>query len=128
MRILLLSVCLLVTNGCFFNRAVVNRPLDAARIEQLEPGKSTAADVTALLGAPSNVVQLGKRSAYLYEHLNQKQAAFFIVVLTLRGVDSQADRCWVFFDEQNVLSHVATTLQSDTAEYTIPPFSFNDDE
>jgi hypothetical protein len=126
MRVLLLCVCLL-SSGCFFNRGVVNRPIDPLGIAKLEPGKSTAADVTAILGAPVNVVQLGRRSAYLYEHVQEKQSAFFIIILTLRGVDRQEDRCWVFFDEENVLTHVASTLQASTSEYNVPPFSFSTD-
>ena len=122
MRLLLSVLLLATTSGCFFNRSTVNPALSSEQIAQLEPGTSTAADVTRILGAPMRVVQLGRRSAYLYFHTHEKQAALFLIVISLRGVDSNQDRCWVFFDENDVLTHVGTTLEANETEYSIPPF------
>jgi len=115
---LLLAVALLP--GCFFNRTHINQPLDPQAIAQLTPGQTTAAEVVELLGAPNEVVQLGRKSAYRYQHDNQKIEGLWVIVLFLANRDKQADRAWVFFDENDVLTHVGATLDADKAEYRMP--------
>ncbi len=120
MKPLLLLVVLCLTPGCFLSRTYVNEPLTTEQLNSLQPGQSSARDVVEALGAPDEVVQLGRRSAYRYEHSQRKLAGFFLVVLGFANQDTQADRTWVFFDENDVLSHVGTTLQAKDAEYAMP--------
>lgn len=108
--------------GCFLSRSTANPPIPPEAVAQITPGESTADDVTRLLGAPNEVVQLGRRSAWRYEHTVEKQAAAFLVLLGLRGVDTQADRVWVFFDENDNVLHVGTMFQANEAEYDVPVF------
>lgn len=113
--------------GCFWSRSSTNEPLDPALVSQLVPGQSTASDVVGLLGAPTEVVQLGRRTAYRYNHTFEKQAALFMIVLGLRGVDTQEDRVWVFFDEDLVLTHVGSTFDAEKTTYSIPPWDSSAD-
>lgn len=115
------------TSGCFVSRQALNYGYDPAGLSALDPGTSTAADVVAGLGAPAEVVMLGERSAYRYERAINKRAGLSLLVLTMIGEDSRADRVWVFFDENDVLSHVAVNLASQQAEYGLPLFSDVDD-
>jgi hypothetical protein len=119
-RLFLLVPLLVPLAGCLFDRTTTNQPLAAEAVAALEPGVTTARDAVALLGAPVEVVQLGRRSAYRYEFEMSKQAALFLVVIALRGNDTRADRAWLFFDEDDVLTHVATTFESDDARYALP--------
>jgi hypothetical protein len=119
-RLLLPVPLLLLLAGCLFDRTTTNQPLEVETIAALEPGVTTARDAVALLGAPVEVVQLGRRSAYRYEFQMSKQAALFLVVIALRGTDTREDRAWLFFDEDDVLTHVATTFQGDDARYALP--------
>lgn len=121
MRILLLSLALLTLPGCFLSRTHVHQSLDPQVVASLQPGAS-ARDVVERLGAPTEVVQLGRRSAYRYHYAVEKQAALFLLVLGLRGVDQQEDRAWFFFDENDVLTHVGTTLASEDVRYRMPIF------
>lgn len=118
--LILLAVVLLP--GCFISRTTVDRPLDEGVVSRLVPGETTAAEVAQLMGAPAEVVQLGLRTAWRYEYKVQKQAAAFLLLVGLRGVDAQSDRVWVFFDEQGSLTHVGTSFASDQAEYAVPGF------
>lgn len=123
MRRLLLPFLLpLLLPACALSHATSDEPLDPAAIASLEPGRTTAAEVVARLGAPKQVVELGQRSAWLYEHVAEKQAWAWLILLGLRGVDIQADRCWVFFDEHDILTHAGSTLQAADAEYDVPVF------
>ena len=47
-----LFVLALLVGGCAIGRTALNEPLDPELIAQLEPGKMTAQDVVALMGAP----------------------------------------------------------------------------
>jgi outer membrane protein assembly factor BamE (lipoprotein component of BamABCDE complex) len=127
MKNLSLALCLLLlTSGCFFSRREKNLALDPEKIATLMPGVTTARQVVETLGAPTEVVQLGTRSAYRYDHSMEKQEALFLIVLGLRGVDTQSDRVWVFFDEDQMLTHVGVTLEAERANYSIPPGSARD--
>ena len=108
--------------GCFVSRSAANPPIAPEAVAQITPGRSTADDVTRILGAPNEVVQLGRRSAWRYEHTVEKQSALFLVLLGLRGVDTQADRVWIFFDEADNVIHVGTMFQASEAEYDVPVF------
>jgi outer membrane protein assembly factor BamE (lipoprotein component of BamABCDE complex) len=108
--------------ACAMSRTTTNQPLDPEVIASLVPGVTTALEVAEKLGAPSQVVELGQRSAWLYEHVQEKHEGLFLLVLGLHGHDVQADRCWVFFDTADVLTHVGSTLQAADAVYDVPLF------
>ena len=91
--------------------------LDPEKIAQLEPHSNTAGDVVRLLGAPNQVVELGSGSAWLYESTNAKSMGLWLLVFGTFGNDSQTDRCWVFFDQNDVLTHFGASLNADEAEY-----------
>ena len=65
-------------------------------------------------------MQLGTRTAYRYEFTNTKRAVLFLIVLGFYNEDTRADRAWLFFDAQNVLTHVGATLEADRARYAMP--------
>ena len=120
MRTALLVWLLTLAPACAFARSSENKPLEAGALRALQPGTTTAREVVELLGAPIDVVQLGKRSAYLYRFTSTKRAVLFLVVLNLYNQDLRSDRAWVFFDENQVLTHVGVTLEGDQPRYAMP--------
>ncbi len=114
---LLLSLTL---TSCFFGRTVINEPLDPAAVARLQPGTTTAAQAVDILGAPSDVVQLGKRFAYRYDHSVQKSAATWLLLFAMYNSDLRQDRAWLFFDENNVLTHAGATLAAHRGQYAAP--------
>ncbi|MEZ6005989.1 MAG: outer membrane protein assembly factor BamE [Planctomycetota bacterium] len=119
LRLLLLASPLLLS-GCFLSRIDHNRPLDPAVVAELRAGEHTADDVLARMGAPIEVVQLGHKSAWRYEYERTKQTGLFALVVGLHGIDMRADRVWVFFDENDRLTHVGATFESKEAEFELP--------
>lgn len=107
-------------SGCLVSKTSSHAALDAEAVGAIEPGTTTAQEVLDLLGAPNEVVQLGKRSAFRYDHSIQKQSGLFLIIIALRGVDTQQDRAWIFFDEQGVVSHAGATFEAEQAEYDVP--------
>lgn len=112
-------LCLPLTS-CIMGRQVENEPLDPQTIHRLQPGKTTAKEVVALLGAPSEVVQLHKRSAFRYEHSTTKFAGLMLLVVNFGHSDRRSDRLWLFFDENDTLTAVGSTLASHHTQYALP--------
>jgi len=117
---ILLLVALPLLPGCFLSRSTVNEPIFEDQIASLVPGQTTAEQAVEVMGAPADVVQLGRRTAWQYEHTVEKTAGLALVVFNMRGVDRHADRVWLFFDEDNVLSHLGATLAGEQAKYSLP--------
>ena len=118
-RTALLLAFLLPLPGCFVSRSSTNEPLDAALVRQLEPGTTTALEAVQLLGGPNEVIQLGRRSAYRYDSVISKRAVFSVIVLSLMNEDTRQDRLWVFFDENDILTHYGATFSSHRAQYSM---------
>ena len=116
----LVALLLLGLSSCFMSRSVTNVPLQRAKLEQLHPGTSTAKEVVEVLGAPSEVIQLGSRSAYRYDFTNLKRAGFTVILFTCMNEDTRADRAWLFFDSKDVLTHMGSTLEGNDARYAMP--------
>jgi hypothetical protein len=113
--LLLLPLC-----SCFMSRSTVNVPLERAKIEQLQPGTTTAKEVVERLGAPNEVIQLGHRSAYRYDFVNLKREGFTVILFTALNEDTRADRAWLFFDSKDVLTHLGSTFEGNQARYAMP--------
>ena len=120
LKVICAALLLTGTSGCFFARADVHQPLPRDVVVSLEPGTHTAADVVERLGAPLEVVQLGHRSAYRYEYQRNKMTGMFLLIIALQGTDQRSDRVWVFFDENDMLTHVASSFEAENSEFELP--------
>ena len=109
----------LLCGSCVMSEMTIGQPLELSAISQLQPNHSSAQDVADLMGAPNQIVELGNKSAWLYEAQKERRAGLFILVFGTYGQDKQFDRCWVFFDENGLLTHIASSLESSTAEYNL---------
>lgn len=118
-RSVLLSLLLLLP-ACAFARQDANEPIDVAAVRALQPGRTTAREVVEALGAPTDVVQLGKRSAYRYDGSTTKSTVLFLLLVNFANQDGRSDRVWVFFDERDVLSHVGATFATHRTQYALP--------
>lgn len=116
----ILTLALVLAPSCFVSRSMVNEPLRRAEIDRLVPGETKAGEVTAILGAPNEVIQLGSRTAYRYDFSQQKRAGFTLIVVTVLNEDTRTDRVWLFFDKDDVLTHAGSTLQAEDARYAMP--------
>lgn len=106
--------------SCGIARQDVNEPIDALLVNELVPGTTTARQVVEKLGGPNEVVQLGKRTAYRYDSSTTKSAVLFLFLVNFGNQDTRQDRLWVFFDENDVLSHFGATYGSHRTQYAMP--------
>jgi outer membrane protein assembly factor BamE (lipoprotein component of BamABCDE complex) len=114
-----LLILTLLCGSCVMSEMTIGQPLESSSISQLQPNHSSAQDVADLLGAPNQVVELGNKSAWLYEAQKERLAGLFLIVFGTSGRDTQFDRCWVFFDENGLLTHIAYSLEASNAEYNL---------
>ena len=119
MRILA-ALLLLGLSSCFISRSTTNVPRQRSRLDELRPGTTTAKEVVELLGAPNEVVQLGSRSAYRYDFGIMKRAGFTIIIVSFLNEDARTDRAWLFFNKDEILTHVGSTFEGNQAQYAMP--------
>lgn len=119
LRTFLLATLMLLP-ACAFARQDVNEPLDAELIRSLQPGKTTAREVVERLGAPTEVVQLGRRTAYRYDASTEKSTVLFLLLINFGNQDLRTDRLWVFFDENDVLTHHGAWFGTHRTQYAMP--------
>lgn len=119
MKSILAAFLALTCSACAVARSNLNEPVEQARLDQLRLGMG-AREVVEILGAPADVVQLGRRSAYRYDFTTTKRAGLWLIVVLLYNEDTRSDRAWVFFDENEALTHVAATLDAEDTSYSMP--------
>jgi hypothetical protein len=96
------------------------QPFDVSRLENLSKGKTRAAEVTEMFGAPTEVVKLSNGNAYIYRRAVTKGTALWLVLLTLGNFDTQYDQVAFFFDSDNILTHFGASLNADQTAYGLP--------
>ena len=95
-------------------------PFDASGLDKLIPGKSTAAEVTEVLGAPSSIVKLSNGNAYIYRRSFSKGTGLWLILVTFVNYDKHYDQIVIFFDKKNIMTHYGVTLDAHKAAYGFP--------
>jgi outer membrane protein assembly factor BamE (lipoprotein component of BamABCDE complex) len=95
-------------------------PFDASGLDKLIPGKSTAAQVTEILGAPSEIVKLSNGNAYIYRRSLSKGTGLWLLIVSFGNYDEHYDQIVIFLDKKNIMTHFAVTLDAHKAAYGLP--------
>jgi outer membrane protein assembly factor BamE (lipoprotein component of BamABCDE complex) len=105
-RFLLLLVPLALLSACAAASHDIGRPVDAQAAQQLEVGKSTEADVLALLGPPlKKIVNADGTKIYGYASI---KARAYALPFYAKGRAS-GDRVLIRFNRDGVVTSVETT-------------------
>ncbi len=123
---ILLTLLALACSSCLFARKNFNSPVEPDLVAGVVVGED-AEQVVGRLGAPNEVVQLGRRSAWRYDHTVEKSTGAWLLV-GFYNQDTRQDRVWVFFDEEQRVSHVGSTFEARNAEYALPFEDLHDRE
>ena len=115
-----LALPLFLLSACAFSRQDTNEPIEVAMVRGLVPGKTTAKEVVDTLGAPTDVVQLGRRTAYRYDATTAKSTLLILLIVNFANQDTRSDRVWVFFDDKDVLTHLGATFGTHRTQYALP--------
>ncbi|MSR37665.1 MAG: hypothetical protein EXS02_02325 [Planctomycetes bacterium] len=116
----IICASLVSLSSCAIGRQEINSPIDATMVATLKPGTTTAKEVVERLGAPTDIVQLGRRVAYRYDASVTKSAGLVLILFNMFGQDTRTDRVFVFFDEKDVLTHYGATFAVHRTQYALP--------
>ena len=110
-----------IGSGCaVFGRGKDFKPFDENALKQVTAGKTTAGEVTRLFGPPNKIVKLSNGNAYLYERSIEKTTGLWLVVLTFGNWDTQYDRIAFFINNEDVVTHIGSSFNAETASYAMP--------
>lgn len=108
-RILLPALLLILTAGCaqYENRRGVEATWTYA-VADMKPGQTTRSEVLALLGPPSQLIALEGETVLYYLFERSDGEALILVFYNRMQIDTRYDRAIFFFDENDVLTDLAS--------------------
>jgi hypothetical protein len=107
--------------GCaVFGRGKDFKSFDENSLKQVTTGRTTADEVTRLFGPPNKIVKLSNGNAYVYERSIEKATGLWLVVLTFGNWDKQYDRIAFFINNADVVTHIGSSFNAETASYAMP--------
>lgn len=96
------------------------QPFETSGLDQLTPGQTMAPEVTAMLGAPTQVVKLSNGNAYIYNRSLSKGTGVWLVIVSFGNYDKDHDQLVFFFDQNDLLTHYGVSLNARKASYGLP--------
>ncbi|MDX2445871.1 MAG: hypothetical protein QNK29_01580 [Desulfobacterales bacterium] len=112
---------ILFCTGCFvFGNNKEYHPFDPADLESIQPGITTATDISGLFGAPTNTIELSNGNAYIYHRSVSKATLIWLIFISFANYDTQVDQIVFFFDKEDLLTHYGASINTDKAEYGLP--------
>ena len=118
---LIVLLILIFVSGCFgFGKNQDYQPLDAGKLEKLVKGQTTATEVGALFGAPSQVVKMSNGNAYIYTHSVAKGTAVWLLLVSLGNYEKQYDQIIFFFDNNDIMTHYGASFDAHDSSYGNP--------
>ncbi len=106
-------VCVLAGCAQYDNNRGVEVTWQPAVIGDLQPGRTTRAEILARLGPPSQVIALGDESVLYYLNEQADGEALLLIAYNRFTVDTRYDRAIFFFDENDILTEHSTWIRPD---------------
>lgn len=117
---LILTMITLISGCLLLGKNKEYQPFETSGLDQLTPGRTTASEVTAMLGAPTQVVKLSNGNAYIYKRSLSKGTGLWLVIVSFGNYDKDYDQLVFFFDQDDVLRHYGVSLNARKASYGLP--------
>ena len=115
--VLIASIC----TGCaVFGRSKDFVPFDENVLKQVTTGTTSASEVTRLFGPPNKIVKLSNGNAYMYERSVKKATGLWLVLISFGNLETQYDRIVFFINNNDVVTHYGSSLNSEKASYAMP--------
>ncbi|UCH00202.1 MAG: outer membrane protein assembly factor BamE [Deltaproteobacteria bacterium] len=118
--VILLLIISLCTGCALFGKNKEYQTFDSTLLDKLAPGQTTAAEVTRLFGAPSQVVKMSNGNAYIYKRSVAKGTGIWLVIVSFGNYDKQYDQIVLFFDTNDIMTHYGVSLNAGKASYGFP--------
>jgi outer membrane protein assembly factor BamE (lipoprotein component of BamABCDE complex) len=109
---LVLLLAAITLSGCvqFNARRGIEVAWQDQVVEKLQKGRSTRADVLALLGPPSQVIALRDETVLYYLFEKAEGEGAILILYNNIDINYRYDRAIFFFDENDILSDYSTKV------------------
>jgi hypothetical protein len=112
---------MMLCTGCFVLGANKDyHSFDPAVLKSIQPGITTATDITGLFGAPTKITEMSNGNAYIYHRSVAKATLIWLVLVSFGNYDTQTDQIVFFFDNNDLLTHYGVSMNADKAGYGLP--------
>jgi outer membrane protein assembly factor BamE (lipoprotein component of BamABCDE complex) len=105
-------------SGCAFSRGDLGAPINDSDVASIKKGRTTEAQVIALLGAPDTIHEVNHQEVFHYYRYALKHAT----VLVFSRVNIASDDLYVFFDREGVVDQVVFGNQTNKLKFQFWPF------
>jgi hypothetical protein len=109
---LLLLAAMTATTGCMFSREQLNVADFPSQVASIQPGRSTLADLEALVGPATSVTPIGDKRLHVYTFSDSKTMGFNIIVFGVSKTNTGFDTALFLVDSRNVVESFAVTENS----------------
>lgn len=119
--IIVIFLIMILLNGCgVLGKNLERQSFDAAGLDTLVIGRTTALKVSTIFGAPTSIVKLSNGNAYIYRRSVAKGTVVWLIIVSLGNYDKQYDQIVFFFDKKNILTHYGASFNAEKASYGFP--------
>lgn len=120
MKITLLLLPVALLSGCYLSKTKDDLPWTPEDVSKIQVGKTTKAEMLALLGPPREIVKLLDSEAFRYYHSIEKETGVFALVLNTRRTDQQFDAITVIVNREGTVTGIGSRFDAEEASYGFP--------
>lgn len=124
--ILLSSLVAFSSLGCVLSQSTSGTGLSEEQVDAIVVGGSLRADVTAVFGAPDEIIYSNREHdplferAYKYSRRRRKTTFFTLILFSGARTDVNHDEVVIFFDDFGLVEGIAARLDMDRPRYGVP--------
>jgi outer membrane protein assembly factor BamE (lipoprotein component of BamABCDE complex) len=116
--LLWMGLAMVGASGCAFSRGDLGTQFKDNAVSSIKKGRTTAAQVVALLGAPDSIKEINHQEVFHYYRYTVKHATF----LVFTRVNIASDDLYVFFDQEGVVDQVMFGNRTNKLKFQSWPF------
>ena len=114
----------LLAGGCAWSRTKINDENAYVKAQAVQPGRTTAAQLEAIMGsAPNTVMPMkGNRQVFIYNFGDSKTKACNLLIVNFSKTNARLDSAYFVIGENNVVEHKSVSNNSQQVPWEWAPF------
>jgi uncharacterized protein YxeA len=114
----------MLAGGCAWSRTKINDENAYVKAQAVQPGKTTAAQLEAIMGsAPNTVMPMkGNRQVFIYNFGDSKTEAFNLLIVNFSKTNARLDSAYFVIGANNVVEHKSVSNNSRRVPWEWAPF------
>ena len=114
----------LLAGGCAWSRVEINDGQTYAKSRAVRPGKTTTAQLEAIMGSAPNTVMPVKdgRQLFIYNFGDSKTEEFNLILVRFAKTNARLDTAYFMIGKNGVVEHVSVSNNSQRVPWEWVPF------